>query len=144
MPHKLKLKKIGPGAKLPVRVTPGSAGIDLYAARKKVIPTSCTMLVDTDWAIEIPAGYVGLIKVNSGIAVQDNITENAGIVDCDYRGPLKVAIANVSDRPFKIYKGDRIGQLILLPYWKGDVEEVKELSETDRGEKGFGQASNSN
>jgi len=138
---KVKFKKLGKDATMPKRVTPGSAGLDLYASKKKTVPTNSTVLIDTDLAVEIPEGYVGIIKVNSGIAVRDNVTENAGVIDSDYRGHLKVAIANISADPLKVLKGDRIGQLLIVPCWVGDPEEVEELSSTERGEKGFGQAS---
>lgn len=137
----VKFKKIGPGAKPPVRVTEGSAGLDLFAARKKTVPTNKTALIDTDWAVAIPKGHVGLIKINSGNATRYSITENAGVIDSDYRGHLKVAISNPSSDPFKVEKGEKIAQLIVMPCLMTDPLFVEDLDKTERGEKGFGEAS---
>lgn len=138
----VKFKRLSPRAIEPKRVTEESAGLDLYAIAKQTIPTGKTALIETGWAIEIPKGYVGLIKVNSGEAIDFNITENAGVIDSDYRGHLKVAICNPTiDSPYKIVPKQKIGQLLILPCWLGQPQFVEELTETYRGEKGFGAAS---
>ncbi len=138
---KLKITKKEPGAITPKRVTPGSAGLDLYLIRKIEIPTQSTVVVDTGWQIELPKGHFGLIKIKSGIAINYGLTENAGVIDSDYRGNLKVALTNVSSSPVKIAKGEAVAQLLVIPCWMGEVAEVPVLSDTTRGEKGFGEAS---
>jgi len=138
----LKVYKAYPDATLPSRGTPGSAGLDLVAYKKTTISTNTTDLVDTGLHVEIPEGYVGIVKIRSGFATKFNVTENAGVIDSDYRGPLKVAIANVSSDPLKILKGDRIAQLLVIPCWMGNIKEITELSETSRGESGFGSTGN--
>ena len=137
----LKVKRLSPNAILPKRVTSGSAGLDLYCSKKIAISTESTSLVETGWAVEIPEGYFGLIKIKSGFATHFNVTENAGVIDSDYRGELKVAIANVSSSPLKIERGESFAQLLILPCEFMVCEEVETLSETKRGVKGFGQAS---
>jgi len=138
----VKFFKGNSDAILPTRGTNGAAGLDLTACKKTTIATNTTGLVETGLHVEIPEGYVGIIKIRSGFAKKYNVTENAGVVDSDYRGPLKVAIANFSSDPLKIVKGDRIAQLLIIPCWTGKVVEITELSETDRGENGFGSTGN--
>lgn len=139
----LQIKKLTSTAVIPKRVTPGSAGLDLVCDKRIIISTGTTGLVDTGLSVAIPEGYVGIIKIKSGYAKEYNVTENAGVIDCDYRGPLKVAIANTSDTPLRVEKGDAIAQLLILPCWMGKIEIVEELTTTIRGEKGFGEASKS-
>ncbi len=136
----VQFKKLNSSAKIPIRVTPGSAGLDLYCNKKLTIATNKTALVETGLAVAIPYGYVGIIKIKSGYAKMFNVTENAGVIDSDYRGELKIAIANISLDPLKIEKGDAIAQLLIIPCWLGEPEIVEELDVTTRGEKGFGEA----
>lgn len=137
---KLKIKKIHPDAVIPSYAKTGDAGMDLTAVK-------CTMTRDvltchTGLSIEIPSGYVGLLYPRSSIHKKPlSLANSVGVIDSGYRGELmlKFKIARQSDTVYEMYKtGDRIGQLIVMPYPKIEFEEVEELSETSRGEGGFG------
>jgi len=134
---KLKVKKLVENAKLPERKREGDAGLDLYCIEDiKILPNEIK-LVSTGIAIEIPKGYFGLIKDRSGLATK-GLHVLAGVVDENYRGEIKVVMINFGKEKIKLEKFSRIAQLIIIPYAKVEVEEVEELSETERGEKGFG------
>lgn len=134
---KLKVKKLVENAKLPERKREGDAGLDLYCIEDVEILPNEIKLVSTGIAIEIPKGYFGLIKDRSGLASK-GLHVLAGVVDENYRGEVKVVMINFGKEKIKLEKFSRIAQLIIIPYAKVEVEEVEELSETERGEKGFG------
>lgn len=140
MDFTLPVKKLTKTAKLPTRATDGSAGLDLYADQKIDISTGTSTGVRTGLSMAIPKGFMGLIKINSGTATKENVTENAGVVDSDFRGEVKVVIANISNDIKKVQRGDKIGQIVIVPCWMGEIKEVTELDNTQRGEKGFGEA----
>ncbi len=134
----LKVKRLRPDAYLPSRKREGDAGLDLYAAEDvELLPGEWTA-VPTGVAVEIPRGYVGLIKDRSGLALHHALHCLAGVVDENYRGEVKVVLINLGKQPLKLERGTRIAQLLVVPYLKTRIEEVEELSETERGEKGFG------
>ena len=134
----LRVKKLNPDAVLPVRKRKGDAGLDLYAVEDVVLKPGEWKAVSTGIAVEIPEGYFGLIKDRSGLALKHGLHVLAGVVDENYRGEIKVVLKNLGREEFKVEKGMRIAQLLIIPYLSVEVEEVKELSDTDRGEKGFG------
>jgi len=134
---KLKVKKLVENAKLPERKREGDAGLDLYCIEDVEILPNEIKLVSTGIAIEIPKGYFGLIKDRSGLASK-GLHVLAGVVDENYRGEVKVVMINLGKEKIKLEKFSRIAQLIIIPYAKVEVEEVEGLSETERGEKGFG------
>src|SRR5262249_24735130 len=144
----LKVKRLVSTARLPARMTAESAGFDLYAAAPIVVPPTTVVvdglaeighaLISTGLAFEIPRGLVGRVAARSGLSVKHNLEVGAGWIDSDYRGELLVEIKNFSSRPFSISIGDRIAQLILLPVEKLNLREVDELSESGRGDGGFG------
>lgn len=103
-----------------------------------VIPARGKMVVKTDIQIELPEGCYGRIAPRSGLAAKNFIDVGAGVVDEDYRGNLGVVLFNHSDVEFAIAKGDRIAQLICEKIFYPQLEEVKTLSETERGAGGFG------
>jgi len=134
---KLKVKKLVENAKLPERKREGDAGLDLYCIEDVEILPNEIKLISTGIAIEIPKGYFGLIKDRSGLASK-GLHVLAGVIDENYRGEVKVVMINLGKEKIKLEKFSRIAQLIIIPYAKVEVEEVEELSETERGEKGFG------
>jgi len=134
----LKVKKLLKEAKLPVRKREGDAGLDLYSVEDVNLNPGEWKAISTGIAVEIPKGYVGLIKDRSGLALKYALHCLAGVIDENYRGEIKVVVINLGREKVFIQKGTRIAQLLLVPYLKVEPVEVEELSDTERGEKGFG------
>lgn len=139
---KLYVKKLREGATLPKRATVGSAGYDLCCLTDEPIVVSPNerKLIPTGIAVEIPENTVGLVYSRSGLSLKHGIhmANDVGVIDSDYRGELKVPIHNRSDVDYTISNGDRIAQLVITPIFTPETEEVDELSDTVRGEGGFG------
>lgn len=96
-------------------------------------------LIDTGIAIELPEGYEAQVRPRSGLATKGiTVMNTPGTIDNDYRGEIKIIMVNHAHQMFTINKGDRIAQLVIAPFYKAEVKEVEELSETERGESGFG------
>ncbi len=133
----LKVKKLDPEAKLPEYKTEGAAGLDLYSIEEVELNPGEIKAIRTGIAVEIPKGYFGLIRDRSGLALK-GIHVLAGVIDEDYRGEIKVVLINLGKEKIKVEKHMRIAQMIIIPYLKVKVVETEELSETQRGEKGFG------
>lgn len=135
-------KKLNDLAKIPTRGSKYSAGYDLYAATDSTvyIPPHSTVKIGTGLAMDIPHGYFGAIFARSGIATKRGLrpANCTGICDEDYKGEYIVALHNDSNELMSIEAGERIAQLITLPYQNLDFIEVDELQKTDRGEDGFG------
>lgn len=137
----MKIKLLSNKAKLPIRGSAEAAGRDLYAAEDVIIPPHNTAKISTDIAIEIPQGYWGGVFARSGLATKQGLrpANCVGVIDSDYRGPVIVALHNDTDETKEVMIGDRIAQLIILPVCDfGGWEIVDELSDTDRGDGGFG------
>ncbi len=134
----LKVKKLHPEAKIPVRKREGDAGLDLYSVEDTVLQPGEWKAIPTGVAVEIPEGYVGIIKDRSGLALKYALHCLAGVIDENYRGEVKVVIINLGKETVKLEKGSRIAQLLLVPYLKAEPIEVGDLSDTERGEEGFG------
>jgi len=137
----LKFKRLLPDAILPTYETEGAAGFDLYVAEETVSPAGKTILVRTGWAVEIPEGYEIQIRPRSGTTYKTGliVKNSPGTIDSDYRGEIKIIIYNTGERyGHCINKGDRIAQGVLKKVPKAEIIEVEELSETKRGEGGFG------
>lgn len=137
----MKIKLLSKKAKLPTRGSADAAGRDLYAAEGVIIPPHSTAKISTDIAIEIPQGYWGGVFARSGLATKQGLrpANCVGVIDSDYRGPVIVALHNDTDETKEVMIGDRIAQLIILPICDfGGWEIVDELSDTDRGDGGFG------
>lgn len=128
------------GTLLPKYQTVSSAGCDLHAAEEVVIKPGKRALVATGLKIELPCGITACVCPRSGLAIKHGITVlNApGIIDSDYRGEIKVILFNAGEEDFFIKKGDRIAQLIFTSIIQAIFQRSDELSETDRGEGGFG------
>lgn len=136
----MKIKFLHPLAKVPTFAKEGDAGADLYSVENIMIYGRTQKLVKTGIALEIPFGYVGLIRPRSGLATKFGIGMNSsGVIDAGYRGEISVTLINHSDISYPIVQGERIAQIVFLPVMAGfEFSIVDELSETDRGEGGYG------
>jgi len=136
----LKIKKLDNKAIIPNYQTKGAAGFDLHSIEDVVLNPGERKLIKTGLAFEIEDGYEVQIRPRSGLAYKYGITvlNSPGTIDSDYRGEIKVLLINHSDEAFNIKKGDRIAQAVLAKVIQADIIEVKELSVTTRGDKGFG------
>ncbi len=139
---KIKVKKLTPEAVVPTLGSKFAAGADLYSAKKGdvVIAPGETKFIGTGIAVEIPEGYVGLVYARSGLACKRGLApaNKVGVIDSDYRGEIKVALLNHGKEPQTLEKGERIAQMVVAPYLSVTYEETDELSDTERGEGGFG------
>lgn len=134
----LKVKRIHPDAVIPHYAHPGDAGLDLYSCEDVEIAPGSRKLVGTGLSIELPEGYVSLIWDKSGIAYKDGQTTMAGVIEYTYRGEYKILLYNTTNEIYKISKGQKIAQLLIQPIVNAQIEEVDKLSETIRGDGGFG------
>lgn len=139
---KVNIKKLNEKATVPTYGSEFSAGADLYALADEPITIAPheTVLVHTGVAMEIPTGYVGLVFARSGLATKRALApaNKVGVIDSDYRGEIMVALHNHGNEAKTIENGERIAQLVLVPYIAAEFDEVDELSDTVRGEGGFG------
>ena len=139
---KVKFKKLSPGATVPTYGSPYAAGADLYACidEPAVIKAGETKLIKTGIAMELPVGYAAFIYARSGLASKRGLApaNKVGVVDCDYRGEIMVALHNHSNIEQSIEPQERIAQLVIAPYITAEFEEAGELSDTVRGDGGFG------
>ena len=138
----MKIKLLTDTARLPRRITDGSAGYDLSAdltQPEEIAPGEVRML-RTGVAVALPAGTVGLVFGRSGLGVRHGIVPaNAvGVIDADYRGELMVGLRNQGSTPCMVQPGERIAQLVVVPVLTPELEPVPDLGETARGENGFG------
>lgn len=139
----MKIKRLDEKAIVPTRGSEYAAGYDLYAVlpeEKLVIWPHDTVMVDTGWAMKVPERCFGAIFARSGLASKQGLrpANCVGVIDSDYRGPVKVALHNDTDKHQTITNGERIAQLLLMPFYEIDFYEVDELDDTERGEGGFG------
>lgn len=139
----LKIKRLREGAQLPKRETPGSAGHDLRACIDSdlLIPAGESVRVPTGLAIEMEsANFVAIIAARSSMAAKYGITmgNGIGVIDSDYRGEISILLRNCSQEDFMVHPGDRVAQLLLMPVDLPEIVEAEELSQTQRGEGGFG------
>ena len=145
---------LDPGAKMPTRAHPWDAGLDLYAPCDTVVEKAHTYgsgydgsfhgsvyigckIIDTGVHVEIPEGYVGLIKSKSGLNVNHGLTAE-GVIDAHYTGSIRVKLYNHTDATYHFKAGDKIAQLVIVPCLLPELELVDSLEETDRGDNGFG------
>lgn len=138
---KIRFKKLNENATTPTYGTEFSAGADLYSVEGEiVIAPHTTRLVHTGIAVEIPEGYCGLIFARSGLASKRSLApaNKVGVIDADYRGEVMVALHNHSDLEQTVAPSERIAQLAIVPFLKAEYTEADELSDTVRGEGGFG------
>ncbi|XP_045504115.1 deoxyuridine 5'-triphosphate nucleotidohydrolase [Colias croceus] len=134
----LKFTRLTENAFPPVKGSEKAAGYDLKSAYDYIVPARGKELVKTDLQIELPSECYGRVAPRSGLAVKNFIDVGAGVIDEDYRGNVGVVLFNHSDQDFLVKKGDRIAQLICERIYYPKLEEVGVLSETNRGDGGFG------
>jgi len=130
---KLKIKRLSKDALLPTRKYPGDAGYDLFSPNYFVLEPEIEYIIPLGIAVEIPKGCFGLIKEKGGT---ENLMIGAGVIDSNYSGELKLKVRTFGHNYRIIGKHQPIAQLIICVYFSPEVEEVEELSETERGEKG--------
>ena len=138
----VRIKKLTENAVIPTYGSEFSAGADLYACLEEAVTIQPgeTYLVKTGLAMEIPEGFAGLIYARSGLASKKGLApaNKVGVVDADYRGEIMVALHNHSNVEALVEPGERIAQMVIAPFLKAEYNVVEELSDTVRGEGGFG------
>lgn len=140
MTQTVRVKKLRENAVLPSYGSDYAAGADLYACNAVTVEPGATEFVQTGLALEVPAGYAGLVYARSGLACKKGLApaNKVGVIDADYRGEIMVALYNHSFQAVEIEPGERVAQLVITPYLTAVFEETEELSDTVRGEGGFG------
>ena len=130
----------GAGLALPAYATPGAAGMDVVAAEDVTLAPGARAAVATGFAMAIPAGYEVQVRPRSGLALKHGVTclNTPGTIDSDYRGEVKVILANLGADPFVVARGDRIAQLVPASVTTARLDEVDQLDDTARGTGGFG------
>jgi len=130
----------GKNLPVPTYATDGAAGLDVVAAEELVLAPGQRHAVATGFSIAIPEGYEVQVRPRSGLALKHGITclNTPGTIDHDYRGEVKVILANLGSEPFQVRRGERIAQLVPAPVLKAAFREVEVLAETGRGAGGFG------
>ena len=138
----IQVKRLDNGADvpLPAYATDGAAGMDICAAEEVTILPGKRHTVATGLAFAIPAGFEVQVRPRSGLALKHGVTclNTPGTIDSDYRGEVKVILANLGEKSFAIAIGDRIAQIVVAPVTRGVMAEVAELDDTARGAGGFG------
>lgn len=140
---KVNFKKLDKNAHAPTYGSLSAAGADIYAlthGETVSIAPDETVMIHTGFAVEIPEGYAGLIYARSGIATKRGLApaNKVGVIDSDYRGEIMVSLHNHSGQTQEIADGERIAQLVITPFLRAEFTETDELSDTVRGEGGFG------
>ena len=140
MTVQVRVKRLNPGAKIPKAAKVGDVAFDLYSVIDYEIKPGERYAVPTGIAVEIPVGYEGQVRPRSGLALKEGLTvlNTPGTIDSGYRGEVKTIMINQGDIPFQITRGMRISQLAIRPVPEVTFIEVDELSDTDRGDGGFG------
>ena len=138
----IRLKRLphGEGLPLPAYASEHAAGLDVVAAETLTLAPGARHAVATGFAIAIPHGYEVQVRPRSGLALKQGLSvlNTPGTIDSDYRGEVKVILANLGSEPFDIVRGERIAQLVPAPVQRARFEEVDDLDETARGAGGFG------
>ncbi|RDE06838.1 dUTP diphosphatase [Sphingomonas aracearum] len=140
LPIAIKRLPHGAGLPLPVYATSGAAGLDVVAAEDVDLAPGARHAVATGFALGIPAGFEVQVRPRSGLALKHGVTclNTPGTIDSDYRGEVKVILANLGDRSFPVRRGERIAQLVPARVQPARMVEVSELDDTARGIGGFG------
>lgn len=139
---KIKIFKSNTAAKIPTYAQSGDAGMDLYACEEMILQPGERRVIATGIKMEIPDGYAGLIWDKSGLAVKNGIKVIAGVIDCGYRGEIKVGLINLGKNNFEIKLGAKIAQIIIQKVETAELIETEHLSNSERGEDGFGSTGN--
>lgn len=146
MKENVNIKKLKPNAIIPTYGTEYAAGADLYACLDEAVTIKPgeTKFIETGLALEIPAGFAGLVFARSGLSCKQGLApaNKVGVIDADYRGEIMVALHNHSKELRTVKSGDRIAQLVITPFLMANFIEANELNTTVRGEGGFGSTGN--
>jgi dUTP pyrophosphatase len=134
---KIKIKKLKEGAKLPTYAHPGDVGMDLYAMEEVTIAPMGHYRFFHGFALEFPEGYAAIVKDKSSIS-KAYLHTMGGVFDAGYRGEYNTHLVNLGSEPYTVEVGDKVSQLIIYPVAIAELEETDTLSESARGEKGFG------
>ncbi len=134
---KIRIQKLHDDVKVPAYAHPGDAGMDLCSRELRTLEQGEPHLFKLGFKMELPAGYVALIKDKSGLALK-GLHTMGGVIEHTYRGEWGVILNNVTDREYRVAPGDKIAQVVILPVATAAIEEAAELSETKRGAGGFG------
>ena len=138
----VKIKRLSEDARLPIHGSEAAAGYDVFACIEELvtIPPHATTKISTGLSVEIPEGYFMGVFARSGLATKEGLRPSncTGVVDSDYRGEVIVALHNDSDVSRYVRPQEKIAQLIILPFMYWDIQDVNELSDTERGAGGFG------
>ena len=141
----VKIKRLNDQAQKPTRADEHSAGYDLYAVVDKPdgrdwIWPGETLVVGSGYAFEIPEGYFGAVYPRSGLSTNHGIclANGVAVIDSSYRGEVKIPLYNASKKKYMVQKGDRVAQIIIEPYLRDELTESEELTQTERGDGGFG------
>lgn len=129
--------KLDEGAKMPTRAHETDAGLDIYARNSQIVPAKESATFDTGVHVELPVGTVGMLKSKSGLNVKHGLTSE-GVIDVGYTGSIVVKLYNNSGYDYRVEKGDKISQLVIMPILTPELELVETLEATDRGDNGFG------
>lgn len=133
------VKRLNEYVELPTRGSKDAAGLDLYCPFHIKVPADSQKKIPLGVAVEIPKGYMGILVPRSSMSKTPLRCANSiGVIDADYRGELSIAYENISCSDYTIFRGERIAQLIIVPIAVVDVEEAQTLSETERGDGGYG------
>lgn len=138
--YTLKVKKLNEDAIIPNFAHKGDAGMDLYSIEKVIIPKNETRLIKTGISIELPHMTEAQVRPRSGLALKHSITvlNSPGTIDEGYRGEIGVILINHGKEDFVVEKHMKIAQMVIKPIYEIHIEEVKDLSYTERGNEGFG------
>lgn len=136
----IKIKKLHPNAIIPQYQTAHSAGFDLHSLDSHILKAGDRVLISTGLVFEIESHYEVQVRPRSGLALKNGISvlNTPGTVDSDYRGEIKVLLINYSNEDFVIQAGDRIAQGVVCRVYQAEFEETQSLTQTQRGEGGFG------
>ena len=137
----LSVVRLRPDAHIPRYAHEGDAGFDLYSVEEVTLNPLQRTLIPTGIALAIPAGYAGFVIPRSGLAIKQGLSmvNTPGLIDSGYRGEVRVAAINLDpDTPLTLGKGERIAQLVVVPYMHADIYETDTLDDTTRGKGGFG------
>lgn len=138
--YKLKIQKVTEDAILPSYANPGDAGLDLFSTDNVILAPGDRALIHTGIRIELPENTEAQIRPRSGLALKHGISlvNSPGTIDQGYRGEIGVIVINHGSEPFEVLKNMKIAQMVIKPVWTVQIEEVDNLTNSERGEGGFG------
>ncbi len=134
----IKIKKLHPDAKIPSYAHPGDAGMDIFAVEDTEVLPGQAAKIKSGLAFELPDGHVGLCWDKSSVGINGKIKTLGGVLDAGYRGELLMGVINLGTEPYMFRKGEKVLQMLIQKVERPDIEEAQELTDTSRGEGGFG------